>query len=353
MPQMKKIGIDCRFASLQGGLGRYTRELVPHLIDRGDPIEYVLYVKSAGEEWLKDLQNIPKIIEASFEHYSMQEQTEFPEKIHKENLDLIFFPHFNIPLMCPTSFVVTVHDLILHRYPNKASFIKQKGYRLVMKQALKSSLGVIAVSNFTKDEIKKCYGKKIAEKVTVIPEGVSEIFKIQSDERKQEVRKKYSLEKDYFLYVGNAKEHKNVPMLIEAFRSLNDPNVELVLASSGKETNDLPLGDTVKLLSGVDDEDLPALYGGAKSFVTASLYEGFCLPILEAQACGCPVIATVKGAIPEVAGDQCVLTEPTVEDLALAMKNPPNQVPVDQMKWDEIAAKTSDVLLGVFEPVTV
>ncbi len=65
------------------------------------------------------------------------------------------------------------------------------------------------------------------------------------------------------------------------------------------------------------------------------------------------MIATVKGAIPEVAGDQCVLTEPTVEDLALAMKNPPNQVPVDQMKWDEIAAKTSDVLLGVFEPVTV
>ena len=96
--------------------------------------------------------------------------------------------------------------------------------------------------------------------------------------------------------------------------------------TDGHEAKKLKTAGTVRVIQHVPDEDLPALYSSAKAFVTASLYEGFCLPVAEAEACGCPVIASDRGAIPEIASAKAKLIPPTVKDFMAAMKNPPKSV---------------------------
>lgn len=343
-----KIGIDCRFGNSPTGLGTYTREIVRSLLKRGDPVEYVLFVQSEGEEWLKGISNgstrLTRTVEyriSECSHYSIKEQLLFPRIIRKSKVELMFFPHFNIPLLCSVPFVVTIHDLILHKYPNQASVVKRMAYRLLMKHAVSKAKKIIAVSDFTASEIRSSYGER---DITVITEGVNPLFERKSD--CSDVLRTYDLQKPFFLYIGNAKEHKNVQTLIDAYRKLNDQSVELVLVCTGKEVGRLKPVDGVRIIPGTEVAELPSLYSSARAFVTASLYEGFCLPVLEARACGCPVIASSRGAIPEAAGGEALLIEPTVEAFASAMKLPPALVePSSSLPtWDEAASKTFEAL---------
>lgn len=318
---MQKILIDCRFASLHVGLGRYTRELVTHMFALSGAAEkYILLVRHTNEAW------IPvgaQTIEADIPHYSVREQIVLPAIIKKSGADLFFSTHFNVPLFCHIPFVVTVHDLILHRYPNHASFFKRIAYRYIIGNAVRKAKSIVAVSNFTAQELSQVYGADIAKKTVVIHEGVSEIYHPVDEKDVQVVRQKFGMTRPYFLYVGNAKQHKNVQMLIDAFHDANVSDVDLLLVSGGTEVASLTLGANVQILPSVSDADLPALYSGARALVTASLYEGYCLPVAEALACGCPVIASNCTVIPETADGHAMLIEPTREAFAQAFQNPP------------------------------
>lgn len=344
---MSSVGIDCRFARFHAGLGRYTRALVTELCKRDDGISYTLFVHSADEPWLQSLQIIPNIVEAPFEHYSLAEQTKFPHIIHESGVDMLFSTHFNVPVRLKIPFVVTVHDLILHRYPNQASPVKRLAYRYLMKHAVKNASAIIAVSDYTASHITKVYGREVSSKVRRIYEGVEGHFVHQSLDEQERIRNQYALEKPYFLYVGNAKQHKRVPMLLEAFRRADIENMELILVTGGKESEHLPRLPHVRLLHNVPDENLLALYSAATAFVTASAYEGFGLPALEAQACGTPVIACKTSALPEVCLDGCVLTEDSVQKLSYALKQPlhaytaPESLP---FSWQKAAEETAEVL---------
>ncbi len=364
--ECKTIGIDCRFAATRSGLGRYTRELVSHLLKRQDPLSYVLFVRSTQEDWLSPLKESSMHYSLLFEpepqsrgqttnyrHYSFSEQLLFPRQLKKANIDLLFTPHFNVPIFCPVPFIVTIHDLILHRFPNQASLFRRLGYRFLMHSVVRKAKHIVSPSNFTAQELASLYGLTLREKVVVIPEGVSSLFSLRPPEEQHSVRSRYGIEKPFFLYVGNAKEHKNVQTLIDAFHRLHREDRELVLVTAGKEVSRLHLGGNVRLLPELPDVELAALYSSALAFVTASLYEGFCLPIVEASACGCPVIASKAGAIPEVAGEGALLVEPTVEALARAMESPPTkQMPqaVSVSSWEKAAEQTTILLLR--EPVS-
>lgn len=343
-----KIGIDCRFAGIPSGLGRYTSALVTHLIAKRDA-QYVLFVQSEDEEWIQSLSGDFSIFPAPFPHYSFAEQLQFPQVIREANIDLLFSPHFNISFFCPVPFVVTVHDLILHRYPNQASFLKQCAYKILLQRAVRRAQKIIAVSTFTADEIANVYGKKIAEKTHVVSEGVDSIFEPKTEEVIASVLQKYDIQQPYFLYVGNAKEHKNVQMLIDAFVEANLQNTNLVLVTGGKEAKSLQLSESVKIIDGIEsDADLAALYSGALSFVTASLYEGFCLPIAEARACGCKVIATNQTAIPALAKDWADLIDPSVENFADAfsrISDASKPEPLQLCSWEESAEEVAALLL--------
>ena len=342
---MPTIVIDCRFATLPVGLGRYTRELTTALLRRSDAMSYVLLVRSMDESWIMTLPKRPMIIQAPFPHYSLREQISLPGLLRKAKADLLFSPHFNIPSFSSIPFVVTIHDLILHHYPNAASVMKRIAYKTLIKRALFRSRSTIAVSGFVKDEIGRAYPAIDRSKIHVIHEGVDATFAPAASTDCDEVRARYRLPSSFFLYVGNAKQHKNVPFLINAFEKAKIPDTDLLLVTGGPEVTSLRLPSRVRLLSSVPDADLPALYSAARCFVTASHYEGFCLPVVEALACGCPVIACESGPLQEVTKGFMTLIEPTAEAFAQAFRSPPSdRTPHRLWKWEEAAEKTVRVL---------
>ncbi len=260
----------------------------------------------------------------------------------RARIDLLYSPHFNVPFFCPVPYIVTIHDLILHRYPNQATFQRRAAYRVLMARSLKRAKRIIAVSAFTASELRATYGRDS----TVISEGVDPVFHPRSNEEIERVRERHGIQKPFFLYVGNAKEHKNVHMLVEAFRLLQDKSRELVLVVSGKERTSIVLSSDVRVLHDLPDEDLAALYSAAECFATASLYEGFCLPIAEALACACPVIASRVGAIPEIAGSNAILIDANVPAFINALRKPPlRREACTFSSWDAIAAQISHLFL--------
>lgn len=318
---MPVIGLDCRFGSALAGLGTFTRNLVTELVERSDGWSYVLFVKSVHEEWLAPLKKYGvTLIETPFAHYSFREQVDFPNIIQDAGCDIFHSTHFNVPLFCPVPFTCTVHDLILHRFPNEASRMKRLAYRFVMRSALKKAVTVFAVSESTKMDIALFYGKSIEAKTVVTYPGVSADFRPQSDSAASEVKMRYGLEKPFLLYVGNCKEHKNVRVLIDAFTRAELSGIELVLVAGGLECAGFGRRKDIRFLPTVPLEDLPALYSASLGCVSATLMEGFCLPLIEAMACRTPVLATNIGPIPEVCGEHAVLVEPTVAALSDGMR---------------------------------
>jgi glycosyltransferase involved in cell wall biosynthesis len=317
---MRRIGIDCRFAEVHAGLGTYTRELVSALIPllSGDSVTLFVRTDSA---WLStELRSRVEIITAPYAPYSISEQLEFPNLIQNTGIDLFYAPHFNVPLFLTVPFVCTVHDLILSRFPGSASFVKRLAYRMVLRRSVRRAEKIIAVSEYTKSDLVTRYGHSLASKTHVVYPGVSPVFSPQAENEQERVRSLYRLSHPFLLYVGGCKQHKNVPMLIDAFQSANLGEVDLVLIASGRECASLSRAPGVRFLHGVPEADMPALYSAALGSVTATLDEGFYLPGVEAMACGCPVLATHVGAIPEVLGDMALYTEPTVSSIADGMR---------------------------------
>ena len=331
------IGIDCRFSSTFSGLGTYTRSLVPLLVQKLKHHHLVVFVTDPDEPWLDDIPPSVTLMVVPYPHYSIAEQLLLPYRLKQTSIDLLFSPHFNVPLLSKVPSVVVIHDLILHRYPNQAGFIKRLAYRLVMWNALRHAKRIVAVSEFTQSEITSVYGDDILSKTTVVTEGYSKDFAPTSEPD--------LVPAGYFLYVGNAKEHKNVQVLLDAHEQV-EGCLPLVLVTGGDELNDLRIPDRVSILTEMPHERMPAVYSNASYFVTPSLYEGFCLPILEARACGCPIIAANTSAIPEVAGPGALLVEPTVEGFMYALQNPPHDTsrPERKFNWDSAAQEISGIL---------
>lgn len=316
------IGIDARFGAVLGGLGTYTRSLVSSLVQRSDPWSLTLFVRDEREEWLSPLRSKPnvRLIEAPFDHYSFAEQTAFPNVLQDAACDLLLFSHFNVPLVCGTPFVCVIHDLILHRFPNEAPLMKRLAYRFLFSRAVHRAQKIVAVSEFTKSDLREFFGERIAAKTDVVHNGISPIFKKASMEACDALRQKHRLHSPFLLYVGNCKEHKNVATLLRAFRQAGLSGIELVCVSGGRECAHLPRVDGVRFISDVTEADLPALYSASLGCVTATLLEGFCLPLLEAMACRVPVLATLTGPIPEVCDGHALLVEPTAQALSEGLR---------------------------------
>lgn len=343
-----RIVIDCRFSGVAAGLGSYTRAIASRLALMATSECYTLIVRNPNEPWLNALADVCTILPADIAHYSLAEQTRLPSIIRGAGADLLFSPHFNVPLRCPVPFVVTVHDLILHRYPNRSNLLKRAAYRALIDRAIHRARAVIAISDFVREEIVSTYGPMAAAKTSVVLQGVDERFKPAPRDDIDRVRAAYRLDRPYLLYVGNAKQHKNVPLLLEAYRRSGLEAVDFVLVTGGPEARSLEhLPRGARLLAGVPDADLPALYSGAHAFATASLYEGFCLPVAEALACGTPVIATNRAAIPQAAAGRALLLEPDADAYAAAFRDPPARTGSFVVgRWDHTARATRSILLA-------
>ncbi len=248
----------------------------------------------------------------------------------------------------------------------------------MQKYQLKKATRLIAVSKATKIDLVKKLGIK-TKKINVVYEGYDKnLFQVVKSDQLQNVLKDYDIEPyRYFLFVGTVQPRKNLERLIRAFNllklarsaSLDSPNAtldQLKLAIVGKKgwladeiyalPKKLGIESRVKFLDYVKKEDLPALYSGAIGLIFPSLFEGFGLPILEAQACGCPVLTSNVSSMPEVAGKGGILVNPySIDDIVKGMEkcqmsNVKSQMikagfeNVKRFSWENCAKETLKVL---------
>ncbi len=311
-----KIGIDARFyGSIGKGLGRYTQKLIENLENMDSKNRYFIFLRRENwEEYRPKNRNFQKIL-ADVPWYGFREQTIFPKILRKYNLDLVHFPHFNVPVSWKGKFVVTIHDLILIHYPTRRAstlapliyFLKKAAYRKVIGNAVRKSEKIIAVSKHTAEDIKTHFHVP-AEKISVTYEA-ADIANVPAKDTPENILKKYGIIKPYLMYVGNAYPHKNLERLVLVFRELvkKHPHMHLVLVGREdyfyKRLKKFAKENSVRNVIFADyvpDGDLSAVYREALLYVFPSLYEGFGLPPLEAMARDLPVVSSNGSCLPEV-----------------------------------------------------
>jgi glycosyltransferase involved in cell wall biosynthesis len=348
-----KIGIDARmYSSHFTGIGRYSFELIRNIVKLDHQNEYVIFLNPQQYKTFEiSSPNVQKVL-TDAPYYSLQEQTSFNNLLVHHNLDVVHFTHFNAPLLYHKPFVVTIHDLILSFYKGKkrTSFIERAAYNMVIKNVIKKARHIIAVSEHTKDDIRRLFFVP-QEKISVIYEGVAEEFTIPpSPSVISSVQKKFRLDKPFVLYTGVWRDHKNIKGLIEAFALLiKAQKKDIYLVITGKEdpyypeVKELPkqlgIEQQVRLTGFVTEEELIALYHLALLFVFPSFYEGFGLPLLESMASKTPIVASHTSSIPEIGGDACLYFDPhSPQDIAQKI----GFLLQDEAKRQELIAKGSE-----------
>jgi glycosyltransferase involved in cell wall biosynthesis len=335
-----KVAIDYTPAYEQGGgIGRYVRELVTALARLDHETEYRLFVSGAKAG------SLPPPPAANFHWRSTSVTPKWFARVwHRARLplsveaftgrvNLFHATDFVLPPTLPgTRTLLTVHDLSFVRVPETASPSLKAYLDTVVPRSVARADHVLADSQATKDDLMALYG--VAEsKVTVLLSGVDPHFeRMDAPQMLRALRAKYHIaDRPYIFSVGTVQPRKNYPRLIRALAALRAEgrDVGLVIAG-GRGWLDDPiysairgngLAQYVHLIGFADDEDLPALYSGAAAFAFPSLYEGFGLPILEAMACGTPVVTSNVSSLPEVAGDTALMVDPTdLEGLTAALR---------------------------------
>jgi glycosyltransferase involved in cell wall biosynthesis len=235
------------------------------------------------------------------------EQVALPALARRAGAALVFSPANLAPLAWPRN-VLVMHDAAVLREPDAYSRAYVLWHRRFGLAAARRALAVITVSEFSRGELVSLAGLDPA-RVHVVPGGVSERFHPRVDHER--VTSKLALHKPYVLTIATADHRKNLASLAVAARRLAAEGIDLVWAG-----DDRPYFSASEAIPGlrslgyVDDADLPGLYAGARAFVLPSRYEGFGLTCLEAMACGIPVVAANRAALPETCGDAALLVDP-------------------------------------------
>lgn len=219
--------------------------------------------------------------------------------------------------------VVTIHDLSVLDHPEWFNPNFRLWYMLLLPRLARQAKAVLTVSEHSRGSILRRFNLP-EENVIAVPDAVNLEQFHECDPAP--VRAKYELNQRYILFVGSLDPRKNLERLLQAWMRLTEfRDLQLVIAGSWANIfRPVAVGTTrrrTKLLGYVPDEDLPGLYSGATFFIMPSLYEGFGLTVLEAMACGTPVITSYSGALPEVVGDAAIQVDPTsAEGMAEAMR---------------------------------
>ena len=326
-----KVGVDARMLNVlddKAGLYQYTTNLIANLLEIDPDSSYKILCgfRCPMRAPSANVFRIP----GRLCHFLLERL-----KIQVEwlvgKVDVFHGPCFYLPQCRTARTVVTIHDLMVFKHPE---FLFQDRAETIQNQivsSVKSADAIIAVSEFTKREIMGLFGIS-PKRIRVIANGVSDRFHIGNMVvGPEEIKKKYEVTKPYLLFVGNIEPKKNISFLIRAFMLLRErfkyphqlvivgkkawgfPSIQNLVIDLGAEKKVLFLGL-------VPDNDLPALYRGAELFVFPSLFEGFGIPVIEAMACGTPVIASNNTSLAEVVDDAAILFNPTdIEDLVNKM----------------------------------
>lgn len=319
-----RVAIDGRYIQDHfPGIGRYTVNLVRALAAQGEGGEILVITNPRLPNTRYDLSTLAagphvRLAPCAVATFSWREQITLPRIVAAFGVSLLHSPYYVKPYRLPMPSVLTYYDVIGLVHPSALPSARARVlFRALSRLALASADKVILLSESARRDVARYFG--VAEaKTTVIRPAADPQFRPQPADAVDRVRAAYGLNGPYVLYVGINKPHKNVETLVEAWARAKTAGV-LVLA--GREDPRYPqarqrvaalgLGDRVRFLGDVPEADLPTLYAGATLFAFPSLYEGFGLPVLEAMACGAPVVSSNAASLPEVVGDAGPLLPPT------------------------------------------
>jgi glycosyltransferase involved in cell wall biosynthesis len=358
-----RVGLDMVPAELSAsGVGRYTRELREALA-RVDGVEVVTLGEAHGspgggvDRALRGLR---------------REGWYYPRGLEREarahGADLVHCPGGFLGVVRDRPQVVSIHDVLPLRHPELFPRVIVASQRLFLRRRAPRATRVIAVSDYSRDESVSLLGVD-RDRVDVIPEGVDERFR-PTPRDPAWLRERFGIESPFVLCVATLEPRKNLLGALRAFRSVAVGRSDLQLVVTGGSgwrnegfERELALDPARVVTTGwVDDEELVRLYGSAAVFLFPSLAEGFGLPVLEAMACGAPVVSSDRPSLPEVVGDDGLMADPSdpaalaaaisrvLEDDALAASlRDRGLARAARFTWAETAARTVSAYRAALE----
>ncbi|MFI5305677.1 MAG: glycosyltransferase family 4 protein [Nitrospiria bacterium] len=311
-----KIGIDISPIFYQrGGVGNYTLYLVENLLKIDSNHRFFLFSNQSSKESFSFLGDSKVSFIQGIGPYLRY-------KIWKEKIDVVHGPNFKLPGKGTRGNLITVHDLALERFPlyGKKTFGSSYSSWKTKKRALTAD-HIITVSQNSLEDIVNLFGVS-KDRVSAIYNGVDRsFFPDRNGEAFLKIKEKYRIKKDqYILFTGTVEPRKNVNTLLKAFsrskvlregfslvlaggKGWKNENIQSLIQNEGIENE-------LSITGYVAKEELRVLYSFSSCFVFPSVYEGFGMPLLEAMACGAPVVCSNTSSLPEVAGDAAIMVDP-------------------------------------------
>lgn len=309
------ITVDARMIH-SSGIGKVIENILKRLIPAKQDWSFSLIgcVKDLTQFSFSTLPNV-ELIDCESKIYTIGEQLDVVKKIPK-NTDLLWVPHYNVPVFYSGKMIVTIHDVFHLAYPD--SFIKKMYAKIMFAVATNKAIKIICDSKFTATELIK-YTNVNKNKIKVIYCGI--------DESWFSIPKKDFPGNNYFIYVGNIKPHKNLARLLQAFRLIKYKVPQKLILVGKKEGFLTGMNNITELIKGMEnrviftgymsDTDLQQYVAHADAMIFPSLYEGFGLPPLEAMACGCPAVVSREASLPEICKDAAIYCDPyDIQDIA-------------------------------------
>ncbi len=363
-------------SALQGrksGVGYYTENMLAAVMRAAPQHNYVLFSNRDMREGWRQLASETLYSERLFPVRAVWMQGVLPGTLRRVQPDICHFTNYLAPIATRCPYIVTVYDMTVFITPRLHSFKKLVLDRTLIPRVARKAGAIITVSNSARKDILR-YLRVPKEKVRVVMGAASPAFHPIIDAAQLEaVRARHGLHDPYILYVGTIEPRKNLPRLVQAFANLKRGGLRhklVIVGQSGWHTDPLHaeierlgLKSEVIFTGYVPFEDLPAIYTMAEAMAFPSLYEGFGLPVIEAMACGTPVVTSRSSSLIEVAGDAGLLVDPlSVEELEDALhsvlQDPTLRADMSErglerashLTWEHTAQATLAVYEGVLSP---
>ncbi len=358
------------------GAGQYIIHLIRALPQVAGDARFLVYAQPHGRSLiaLPESETLRFVVlpQMSPARRLLWEQTAFPAMLRRSGADVLLSLHYTMPLVKPLPQVVVFHDMTFFLFPHLHTFSKRHFFRWMIRQSARRADHILTVSESTRQDTLR-FSDAPPEKITAAPLGVTPDFHPIDDAAALEgVRARYALPQRFVLFVGLLEPRKNLPALLRAFQKVAPacPDVQLVIV--GRKgwmyeqalhlVTSLGLQGRVHFTGYVTQQDLPVVYNLAEVVAYPSLYEGFGLPVLEAMACGKPVVTSNRSAMPEIAGQAAVLVPPESPDalaqaLARLLESPEERVRLSaaalrraaQFTWQRTARLTLDACRKVMK----